>query len=233
MTFPTIAGCVAVIVVAATCPACADDVSCGEFPVLSTNPLVRVGRIASGSARVHFVSAVRAGCPNTTPACAERAYVVPGDPVILTMTRDAFVCATFIDSKGVDTSGWLPAAAVDTEPEPAPSAGWLGTWSRTEAEIVFKPGKGAALLIEGNATFGASDPRRVRRGAVNVGEIEAEVTPAGDRLNFTEGGGSAEEGGESSCRVWMRQIGRWLIVDDNGNCGGLNVSFRGYYVHKP
>jgi hypothetical protein len=243
MTIQIILRFMAAALLIAACPARADDARCGAFPELSTNPALNPalasGRITSGAARVHFIKdgLMQPGCPNLTPACAERAWLVPGDRVILSMKADAFVCATYIDAKGLDRPGWLPAGAVTYDkPEPVALAGWLGKWSRTEAEIRMKLGKGGTLSIEGEATFGALDPARVKRGAVNSGEIAGDVTPAGDRLSFAVGAGDTlpvDKGGEFDCKVWMQRVGPWLIVDDNKNCGGFNVWFRGFYVRKP
>jgi hypothetical protein len=239
MTIQIVLRFIAAPLIIAACPARADDAHCGEIPALSTNPAMESGRVTPGVARVHFIkdAAVQAGCPNGTPICAERAYLIPGDRVILTMKRDAFVCATYVNAKGIDRSGWLPADAVAYDrPEPAALAGWLGKWSRTEAEIRVKPGKAGAIAIEGEATFGALDAGRVQRGAVNSGEIAGDVTPAGDQLSFAMGAGDTlpvDKGSEFDCKVWMQRVGPWLIVDDNRNCGGFNVSFRGFYTRKP
>jgi hypothetical protein len=230
---------VAAVLVIAASPARGDDARCGEFPELSANPAMALGHITSGTPRVPFIKddLMQPGCPNMTPACAERAYLVPGDRVILSLKRDAFVCATYINAKGGDRSGWLRSDAVAYDkPEPVAPAGWLGKWSRTEAEIRVKAGKAGALAIEGEATFGTLDPGRVKRGAINAGAIAADVTPSGDRLSFTMGDGDTlpvDKGEESDCKVWMQRVGPWLIVYDNRNCGGFNVSFRGYYTRKP
>jgi hypothetical protein len=229
---------IATTLIIATCPARADDAHCVEFPALSTNPAMASGRVSSGTARIHLIkdAAVQRGCPNATSACAERAYLVPGDRVIVTMKRDAFVCATYVDAKGIGRPGWLPADAVAYDkPESVALAGWLGEWSRIEAEIRMKPGKAGALAIDGEATFGALDPGRVKRGAVNAGAISGEVTPAGDRLSFAVGDDATlpvDKGDETACKVWMQRLGPWLIVDDNLNCGGFNVSFRGFFARK-
>src|SRR5579864_4315669 len=203
MTVRIVLSFIATPLIIATCPARADDARCVEFPELSTNPAMASGRVMSGAARIHFIkdAAAQPGCPNATPACAERAYLVPDDRVILTVKRDAFVCATYVDAKGIGRPGWLPADAVAYDkPEPVALAGWLGKWSRIEAEIRVKPGKAGALVMDGEATFGALDPGRVKRGAVNAGAISGEVTPAGDRLSFAIGDDATlpvDKGGES------------------------------------
>jgi hypothetical protein len=217
----------------------AEDAPCGNMPNLPADEPLTLGRVSTAADRVHFVkdAAAQPGCPNQKPACLERAYVVPGDLVILTARRDAFVCATYINAKGIETSGWLPAVAVaDDKAPPVAAADWLGKWSRVEAEIRVKAGKAGALAIEGDATFGAKDPARVKRGGVNVGEIAADVTPAGDRLSFAMGEDATlpvDKGDEFTCRVWMRRLGPWLIVNDNNHCGGFNIAFSGFYTRKP
>src|SRR5262249_40449274 len=103
-------------------------------------------------------------------------------------------------------------------------------------DFTVKAGKAGALRIEGDATFGAKDPARVRRGAVNMGSIEGEVTPAGDRLSFAMGDGATlpvDKGDEFGCKGGMRRGGPWLIVNDNNNCGGFNVTFGGLYTRRP
>jgi hypothetical protein len=157
--------------------------------------------------------------------------------LIVSRRRDAFVCATYVNAKGIERSGWLPADAVAYDNEKTiASADWLGRWIRDEADISVKAGKAGALLIKGDATYGAGDPDRVKRGAVNTGTIEGEVTPAGDSLSFAMSGDATlpvDKGGEYDCQVWMRRFGSWLIVDDNSHCGGLNVTFSGVYRRKP
>jgi hypothetical protein len=69
-----------------------------------------------------------------------------------------------------------------------------------------------------------------------VGEIAADVKPAGDRLDFTMGADDtlpAEQGDQFDCKVWMQRVGPWLVVNDNHNCGGRGVSFGGFYSRKP
>jgi hypothetical protein len=37
---------------------------------------------------------------------------------------------------------------------------------------------------------------------------------------------------EEGCRVRMQRIGPWLLVEDNGGCGGSGVTFSGLYRRK-
>ena len=53
--------------------------------------------------------------------------------------------------------------------------------ARLEAEIVLKSG-GAEVRVSGIATWGGGDPQRVKRGAVNTGELEGTFKPQGQVL---------------------------------------------------
>ena len=53
--------------------------------------------------------------------------------------------------------------------------------ANSEAEIVLKS-SGDEVTVSGNATWGGSDPQRVKRGAVHTGELEGTVRPRGQML---------------------------------------------------
>ena len=53
------------------------------------------------------------------------------------------------------------------------------------------------------------------------GTFDGEVAPQADMLDFIDDG--------SGCHVQMQRIGPWLLVGDNGGCGGVGVSFQGLY----
>ena len=50
--------------------------------------------------------------------------------------------------------------------------------------------------------------------------------PSGDTMKL------ADEPERGSCEVDMQLVGSFLIVGDNLNCGGANVSFSGVYRKK-
>jgi hypothetical protein len=87
----------------------------------------------------------------------------------------------------------------------------------------------------GSATWGSGDPQHVKRGAVHTGELEGAVRPRGrvlaigydpDRSGFPP----AEDAASEACAAKLELVGRYLVVEDNGRCGGVNVSFNGLYV---
>jgi hypothetical protein len=222
--------------------ALAEDFEClyfgAEFEDLRQASAVALARIGGGSPRVNFVKrdAVRKGCPSSSLACREKAYLVPGDEVVVSGVKGEFVCVSYVDGKGRVTDGWLPGAAV-TVVQDSPAVqprDWVGQWqSGPEQTIVIKPAsKPDHLRIEGDATWGASDPERVKRGAFNIGELEGEVAPEGQNLSFGMGENGTvafDKADAADCKVQMRRLGSYLLAKDNGMCGGHNVSFSGVY----
>ncbi|NIX76342.1 hypothetical protein [Microvirga terricola] len=176
-------------------------------------------------------------CPSADAACRDKAYLVSGDQVIVSTAEANFVCADYVNSKGLTRAGWLPRSAIVMQPKPtsARADDWVGQWQGgPEQQIsIVKAAKSASdIEISGEATFGALDPARVKRGAVNLGEVAATVTPDGASLDFTMGDRETlpyEKGDDDACRVRMRLVGAFLLVEDNRNCGGMNVSFSGIY----
>jgi hypothetical protein len=198
-----------------------------------------LARVVTEEAKLYFVSGPRKQapqCPSAATACRMKAYLVPGDEILINVADDAYVCARFKSQSLVETIGYLPRAALELVPsEQASIKKWDGTWRRdSEAEIVLKSG-GDEVTVSGNATWGGGDPERVKRGAVHVGELEGAGRPRGrvlaigydpDRSAFPPDGAAAEDG----CAAKLELYDRYLIVGDNGRCGGVNVSFSGVYV---
>ena len=198
--------------------------------------------VAPGAGQLHFVKsgAARPGCPSAAPACLERGFVLPGDAAIVVGTWSGYACAVFTSPapRAVTTSGWLPEAAL-AAPAGAPDAtpDWRGDWRsgpEQRIRIIATPQGGIALA--GEATFGARDPDRVRRGAVNTGDFDATATPSGDHLAFLVGDDgqalpfdAARAKTESLCGLHLWRLGPYLVATDNLQCGGMNVTFAGVY----
>lgn len=173
-----------------------------------------------------------ASCPATTDACRKASYLVTGDLVLVGKTRGAFTCVTYQSTSGrkpIFTSGWLPSAALTpVKPMALPRiADWIGNWDQHYAGIEIKRGGiGGRLQIDGIAAFkGARD--------VHTGVLEAQVMPGQDSIAFLDDGWMPfETKCDSACRVRMQRIGPWLVVVDNGGCGGAGVTFEGFYHRK-
>ena len=181
-------------------------------------------------------------CPAEVDSCQLKSFVVPGDLLLVTPGANGFACASYISPnvrrvKGQfrETNGFIPQAELSEVKLPsAAAADWRGTWSRSaEAEIRIEPDAGGKLKITGDATFGATDPDRVKRGAINLGELEGLVAvPRSNMIALGEGYDGSKPFGDdrSECRAKLRLFSPYLVVEDNGGCGGMNVSFTGLYV---
>jgi hypothetical protein len=171
-------------------------------------------------------------CPAATDACRKKAYLVTGDLVLVGPTRGNFTCVAYkspTNKRPIWTRGWLPSVALaPVAPMPSPRlSDWLGTWDQPLGAIEIKPGGiGGRLRIEGEiAVAGARD--------VHTGVIDAQVMPAGDTIAFLDDGWMPfETKCDSGCRVRMRRVGPYLVVEDNGDCGGAGVTFTGLYRRK-
>ncbi len=167
--------------------------------------------------------------------CRLKAFVVAGDEVLIDLADGPFLCATFKSAGGMETRGLLPRQAVQlSPPETATTAKWDGKWRRDrEAEIVLKS-KGDVVSVSGNATWGGGDPARVKRGAVNTGELDGEGKPRGQILAIgydpVRSDLPAPDAATDGCAARLSLYGRYLVVADNGGCGGMNVTFSGLYV---
>lgn len=88
------------------------------------------------------------------------------------------------------------------------------------AEINVQLLEDGRVRLQGDATWVGN----ANTGNVNVGQIDGTFTVQGDRVIYKD------DGGEDACRLTITFARDLLIVtEDNGKCGGLNVSFDGKY----
>lgn len=191
-------------------------------------------------ARVHFVKGTsdQKGCPAAGAAsCQRKDYLIGGNQVLVIASDGDFSCGEYVNAKGLVRDGWLPTAFLIPTPVAKPKS-IVGDWSGgPEQGITIKPGKQLGTIdLDGSATFGALNPKRRESGNFNTGEFEATLKPEGDTLGFTDEGESKtlayDKGDQDACRIRMRRLGKFLLVEDNHNCGGINVSFTGDYQRK-
>jgi hypothetical protein len=169
--------------------------------------------------KVYFYGDDNADCPESEK-CKLRAYVVPGDEVIISKTRGNFSCAWFTNKSGVGTVSWIKTEnlrMLETD-RPTALADWLGEWRYEENNITFTNNKLAGFLnVTGDALWkGLGDN-------VHIGELDGRFEPKDGELNYSDGDD------EYDCKASMQLVGRFLIVSDNNHCGGANVTFSGIY----
>ncbi len=163
-------------------------------------------------------------CPELKPTCRTRAYVVPGDLVVVESTRGRSATAQFISANGAVTQGYLLVPTISRLRVQSPTAPiWAGSWERVEADIRIIPTPTRSTFsIKGYATWGAHDPDRIRRGAINMGNLNGAAKIHNNNLVL-------KPTGDDECFATMRFLGPYLLVWDNNKCGGHNVTFSGIY----
>jgi hypothetical protein len=232
-----IIGC-GLLVLALASQASAAGARCDGVSESSVAPPLQLARVAGNVSRVNFIAnsgetPKTKSCPSASVDCRRAAFLLPGDNVLVDEIEGGFACATFVSTRGVETSGWLPASALEFRPALAATApgDWAGEWRRVEATIKLKAA-GNQLEADGEATWGSLDPQRVARGGVNMGEFSGSSRLRGNMLAFGEGysGERAPDDKGGECHVRLRLFGPYILAEDNMRCGGMNVSFRGIYA---
>jgi hypothetical protein len=192
---------------------------------------------------VHFVKdgSAQDGCPNAETICADPSFLVPGDAVVVTRSKDDYACAIFTGPppKAASTSGWLPtkALASPTLTRRGADGEWLGDWRYgAEQRIRITTAPNDRVAMAGEASFGAHDPERVKRGAVNTGVFDVTVAPAAGQATFLVGNDgkplaydAQQAKDQVLCGLRLWRLGPYLVVADNLQCGGNGVTFTGVY----
>jgi hypothetical protein len=196
---------------------------------------ITIAKVIADRRQVHFIKSAAddSGCPADREACLASSYLIPGDLVLVGKTHGAYSCVSYqsaADRTQRWTVGWLPSATMTPiMPAAAPApADWVGRWIRAGGEITISKGRRGNLRIRGEAVYPAAQN-------VHSGVIRAEAKPAHGMLRFADDGSvpfdraHAEAG---NCLVRMQRIAALLVVEDNGHCGGVLVTFTGFYRRK-
>jgi hypothetical protein len=193
-----------------------DDYMCrnGLFP--SDNQVVALMR-ATGKPRTYLLwDRDTKGCPSETKACRS-AYVLPGQEVLAGKHLGNFICAFFPNNVG-GSAGWVSAGNLTPSPQQPdpnpPLRSWLGNW-RDGLNWLDISLVGNELKVSGHAFWvGPAGP-----ASLHDGGIDAQAKPRKTSAEFAE----------EDCRVWATLFGKYLLISDNENCGGVNVRFDGVY----
>lgn len=180
----------------------------------------QIGIVNKGrNLRAYFHSDDAAGCPGGS-TCRSRAYLVNNDKVLVNRQYGRFSCAWFNSAKGRPTVGWIETADLTWAKTPVTVglSTWLGEWVYGENSISFTRNKLPGFLnVTGNAFWkGVADN-------IHIGELDGRFEAKNGRLEYSDGDS------EYDCKASMRLIDEFLIVADNMNCGGVNVTFSGVY----
>ena len=171
-------------------------------------------------AKTSFHDDQKTNCP-TAAGCKTTSYVVKGDTIITNKKYGAFTCGWFTSAKGGVKVGWLRAADLEFPQmlHDASERVWIGEWNYASNTISFTSNKLSGFLnVNGTAIWkGLGDN-------VHVGELDGRFPYKDGVLEYSDGDS------EFDCKATMQlAVERFLIVADNGNCGGANVTFSGIY----
>lgn len=167
--------------------------------------------------KVYFHDDGHERCP-ADQSCRGKAYVITNDQVIVSRTFGRFACSWFQPRKGNETVGWIESDRLEwLDSKRQPTEGeWLGEWRAYDNSIRISKATVGELSITGEAIWGSGS-------RTHTGKLDHNAKPSADKMNFGDGRG------EYDCRVAMQLVGPYLVVGDNLNCGGANVSFSGVY----
>ena len=173
-----------------------------------------------GDGRAHFVAGTD-DCPPTADRCREKAYLIPGDQVLAGAERGDYACVMFPDNQD-GHAGWLPRDRLrPVQAQPSPSA-WEGDWVQGDNRITIRHHNGI-LHADGKAYYPMADPPPDQfPGGPNLGAMGGEARPSGHHATFVD----------DACEVSAFLVGKFLVVSDNHQCGGLNVRFDGTYRRR-
>jgi len=228
----------ALVSLRALAPATADEApgDCFGVDFDQQHPIV-IGRIVTAKPRVYFLKDVSddKSCPADTDACRQKAYLIPGDLVLIgkifsDKANAAYACVVYESAaakKARWTKGWLPVASLaPVTPAPAPSCSdWTGDWVHASGHITIANGANDAVTIQGEAFYDAAQN-------VHTGVIEATAKPARGLLQFADDGTIPFDDPKAECQVRMQRVEALLVVEDNNGCGGALVTFTGFYRRK-
>lgn len=156
-----------------------------------------------------------------------------GDRVIITSQPDSdFSCVVRPGTPSYQPDSGLVVTAL-LEPDSERGDDWLGRWQANPEQTLSIEQAEDIFDITGDATWGMSDPQRVESGGINVGSFVASARAKKGRIAFTTGDAEATlpyDPQSDSCSVQIWLAGEFLVASDNDRCGGMNVTFTGFYT---
>lgn len=140
----------------------------------------------------------------------------PGDPLVIYGTEGNWTCGYHSDEKGA-APVWAPSSSLrPLEPDPAPPlSAWIGKWVGAEGHIAIER-EGNELQLSGDAVWHGLGQN------VHTGEFSGKAAPQGNRIHYVEG----------PCTIDFALIGKYLVLNDNSGCGGMNVRFWGIWRRR-
>ena len=199
--------------------------------------------LAKVAADTHFVDSPKHACLDGK-TCSSSPDVGEGITVISNGNNDGFACSMLMRADKRVSIGWLKSSSLSPiEVKRYDRKDWGGKWkSWPDNQILVEDGGSKGLAIKGSASYPSGK-------SINTGDVAGLIQPVGDRLSFAVG--AVDEAGNGQitedadgekvaalpydtpgnrCRLKLRLLFPYLLAEDNGLCGGYNVTFTGVYM---
>lgn len=189
----------------------------GLFPRESTDYSIAKVKGRKGD-KIYFYGDETKNCPESEN-CRQKSYVIPNDEVIVSRKYGNWRCAWYQPKAGSETVGWIRTDNLEFVKIKPSFNDFYGSWYFYDNDIVIEKGlKANTFKVKGNAFWkGLGDN-------IHIGELDHEGKISDGILKLGE-----DETDEYACKVSIIAAGKFLVVSDNLNCGGLNVTFSGVY----
>lgn len=201
--------------------------ACDREASLSDAAKVQLARVTQKT-NLHWGNWPDEGCQQAG-TCGQERSLVAGDQVVVTGAQGDWACVWYSHPSGRVT--WrrvMPRRNLQVVRFAATPL--TGTWQAASNTLLLRPAPNRLnrLLVRGSATWPfLNDPspdaqQQIARGGIHTGEIDA-ATP------WQAGQTSARFKDQEGCELKVRTLGPYLLATDNGQCGGMNVTFEGIY----
>lgn len=188
----------------------------GFFPRESEN--YSIGNIKAKKGERVFFNGDEGNCPNGK-GCQQKSYLIGGNEVIVSRNFGNWSCVWFQPKKGSETVGWILTKNIEFMNLLQGIESYQGKWRFYENEIEIKQTKDKKVFdVKGTAFWKGFNDN------VHTGELDGKAIWNEKFLEYGK-----DDKDEYACKVKLDLIGSYLIVSDNLNCGGANVTFSGVY----
>jgi hypothetical protein len=186
---------------------------------------LQIAKVAGTPPERLYFSDDHDGCPGKGAQCRKKAYVLPGDELLLGKVSGDWTCAWY-QGKARETVGWVPNKNLVIQPPEASGIDWLGTWKAyNHPGYINIASKDGVVYVQANTRWtGAKLPDGSR--VEHLGDMAGELRIDKHRARF----GGAWDAAGWECAAQFTRVGRFLVVHDNAQCGGVNVRFDGVYT---
>ena len=189
----------------------------GHFPALTAD--YRVGSTVRSSA---MLGDDQETCPSDDPGkCEMQKKLESGTAIAVSKQLGDFYCV--FDPRD-QSAGWLLGTDISFAPETAPKdSDWVGEWSDGTSRITIEQ-SADGLKVSGQALWCGATLDNGEQ-VIHDGSLEFVAKAEKDRLVL-------RAADEFECAAELINLGQFLVVRDNGNCGGANVRFNSVYARK-